>query len=542
MSRRHIRVVIVGAGPTGATAAIMLGQLGISCLVLERWPQVYPLPRAVHFDDEVFRIFAGMGLEQQISKISRPAPGMRLTDDRHRVVADFRRDPNRCLNGFPQANMFDQPVLEAVLRDEMGRTPGIEFLTNVEVIAIDPADGVGPVVVTYQDVETGETAEVEAEAVLGCDGANSRTRAVIGAELKDLGFEQQWLVVDADTVTPVGNYDGVQQVCDHAHPATFMRVVDGRYRWEFRLRPGEGPEDFDDAAVANLIRPWLEPCGLDAADPTQVAFVRRTCYNFRGVVANRWRSGRIFLLGDAAHQTPPFIGQGMCAGVRDAANLSWKLALVFNGQADDGILDTYETERRPHVKRVIQLAILIGRMITGGSQRTAPLRRTASRMLSRVPGSERRATENFWPAFPHGPLALRERRRTPAGLLCPNDLLTIDGQDRRLDEVLGRRFGIVYRSGTSVDGYEGSLRRWFNDLDVAFISLDRLDLPSPMLDAFLDEAGVDAVLIRPDRIVMDVNDRPNLRTWRKRLMDAGVHGLRFADARADADVEHGRPA
>jgi 3-(3-hydroxy-phenyl)propionate hydroxylase len=539
MSDQHVPVVVIGAGPTGATAAVMLGQRGIGCLVLERWPEVYPLPRAVHFDDEVFRIFAGMDLEDEVRAISRPAPGMRLTDPQHRVLADFRRNPAGQVHGYPQANMFDQPELERVLRAALTRYPSVELRGGVEVFDIAPVPGgSGPVRVRYRVMETGAEHEVWADAVLGCDGANSRTRDVVGATMEDFKFQQEWLVVDVETPEPLDVYDGVQQVCDHDRAATFMPVVPGRYRWEFRLRPGEQPEDFDHARVLELIRPWLAGVDLD-----KLTFLRQTCYTFRGLVADRWRDGRVFLLGDAAHQTPPFIGQGMCAGIRDAANLVWKLALVLDGRAGEGILDTYESERRPYSRRVVQLAIAIGWLMTGGSNRTAPLRRGALRLATRLPGAEDRIVNTAWPAFADGPLVGCGRRRNRAGELCPQPQLRHHGDDVRLDRLLGNGFAIVHRGADRTAAYDPETRRYFDDLDTAVIHLDDLDDVTGALGALLDRSRANAVLLRPDRIIAATADSADLRTWQRQLQTAGISPTRkgMCQARRPGGTSHGRP-
>jgi 3-(3-hydroxy-phenyl)propionate hydroxylase len=516
----YVPAVVIGAGPTGLTAAIMLGQRGTGCLVLERWPDVYPLPRAVHFDDEVFRIFAGMGLEDEVRAISRPAPGMQLTDVQHRLLAELRRAATSPVNGYPEANMFDQPELEGVLRAALGRHPSVELRGGVEVFEVtQPPDGPAPVRVRYRDGDTGAEHEVWADAVLGCDGANSMTRGVVGATMEDLHFEQRWLVVDIRSPEPLDVYDGVQQVCDADRAATFMPVVDGRYRWEFRLRHGESPEDFTPSRVRELIRPWLR-----GVDPEAVTVLRQACYTFRGVVADRWRNGRVFLLGDAAHQTPPFIGQGMCAGVRDAANLAWKLALVLDGRAHDRLLETYEAERRPYARRVVQLAIAIGWVMTGGTARTARPRRAALRFAARLPRVEARAITTMWPAFTPGPLVSCGRRRSPAGKLCPQARVHHRVDDVLLDELLATGFAVIHRGADRTRAFDPGTRRFFDDLGTTIIDLNETDDADGALAAMLDEANADAVLVRPDHIIAATADSADLWRWRQQLERAGITG------------------
>jgi 3-(3-hydroxy-phenyl)propionate hydroxylase len=518
----HVPVVIVGAGPTGASTAIMLGQRGVRCLVLERWPEVYPLPRAVHFDDEVFRIFADMDLADEVRAISRPMPGMRLTDTQHRVLAEINRD--RTQYGYPQANMFDQPDLEHVLRGALGRYPSLELRGGVEVCEISqPAGGPAPVRVRYRGLdpvtgaEAGPEREVWADFVLGCDGANSHTRAVVGADMEDFGFQQQWLVVDAQTPQPLPVYDGVQQVCDHDRAATFMPVTPGRYRWEFRLRAGENPDDFDHPTVLELIRPWLARTDLD-----KLEFLRQSSYTFRGVVASHWRDRRVFLLGDAAHQTPPFIGQGMCAGIRDAANLAWKLALVHHGRADERLLDTYQDERRPYARRVVQLAILIGAIMTGGTARTATARRTALRLATRIPGAQLNAIHALWPGFPSGPLVHPRRRDPIVGRTCPQP--RVGGV--LLDELLGDGFAILYRGHDRVGAFDPPTRRYFEQLATTVIRVDELHDTGGALAALLDNAEADALLLRPDHTIAAAANSPDLRSWRRHLQTAGINPTR----------------
>jgi 3-(3-hydroxy-phenyl)propionate hydroxylase len=307
-------------------------------------------------------------------------------------------------------------------------------------------------------------------------------------------------------------YDGVQQVCDNGRAATFMPVTPLRYRWEFRLKPGELPEDIDHAMVLDLTRPWLADADLD-----KLTFLRQTCYTFRGVVADRWRKGSVLLLGDAAHQTPPFIGQGMCAGIRDAANLSWKLALVLRGDADDSLLDTYEAERRPYARRVVQLAIGVGALMTGGSERLTRPRNALIRWLARLLGAQDKLVATFWPTFQHGPLvhdAGRRGKRTGDVFGQP----TVGGS--RLDDLVGNGWAIVYRGPDRVSAFDPETSGWFAALGATAVRINGSDAAAC---ALLDHLRADAVLLRPDRIVAAAASTPDLRDWQRQLLAAGIH-------------------
>lgn len=502
-------VCIVGAGPTGVAAANLLGQRGIDCLVLERHPDVYPLPRAVHFDDEVFRIFQGMGLEAPIRAASRPMLGMQLLDGRHRVLAELRREAGGGPHGHPEANMFDQPELERVLREGLSRFPGVRLLgsTIVEAVELDRTDGPAPVRVTVRDASDGRLAEVWAQAVLACDGASGPSRRWIGAAMEDLGFEQRWLVVDARSAVPLDNWDGVHQVCDPRRPATYMQVAPGRYRWEFMVMPGETDAELARPEVfLELTRPWLR-----GADVAQLTVVRQASYTFRSLVADRWRRGRLFLLGDAAHQTPPFIGQGMCAGIRDAANLAWKLALVLAGRAEDRVLDSYQAERRPHVRRVIQLAVQIGRVMMGGGAWISALRDRLLPLVDHADWLKDGLMRHSFGPFPVGPLV---SGGAGAGAPLPQlDATRPDGGGARVDDLLGPGFGIVVAAGELAAGSDAA---FWSGLGTCVVRA------GPRLGAWLAARGAGAALIRPDRVVMALAPGPDLPAWRAALEQAGV--------------------
>jgi 3-(3-hydroxy-phenyl)propionate hydroxylase len=344
--------------------------------------------------------------------------------------------------------------------------------------------------ITFTDRTDGQVHAVEADYLLGCDGANSLVRAQIGSAMRDLKFEQRWLVVDVATDADLHQWQGAHQMCDPARAGTYMRIGDARYRWEFQLLPGESTDDF---RTLSGLRPLIAPWTADVED-SELTLLRVAEYTFRAQIADRWRRGNIFILGDAAHLTPPFIGQGMGAGVRDAVNLAWKIAGVRNGALAAGILDTYEQERKPHTRQLIRLALNVGRSMTGGGHLGDLLRRVVLPRLRWIPGLRDKVVDSTTPALHRSALVLKSRRRGQlAGTLCPNPALS-GGQ--RLDDVVGTGFAVIT---TTPLGPRGSRdEAMLRSRGVAVL----VARPGSELEKWLRRGRAVAAVVRPDRTVM----------------------------------------
>jgi 3-(3-hydroxy-phenyl)propionate hydroxylase len=346
-------VLIVGYGPVGATLAGLLVRHGLRVAVAEQAAGIYDKPRAITLDHEVMRVFQACGVAHQIETFTAPHPGTHYLGVDGEVIRIYDPQPPPHPLGWPPNGTFVQPEVEAVLRAGVARSGRADVFLSTQAVGFAPhADRVDATLRGADRVER----TVSARYLVGCDGANSFVRRRLGIGHQDLAFDEWWMVVDVRLEKPVELPNKCIQYCWPARPSTFIVGPGDLRRWEIKLLPGEDPEIF--GAQENVARQLAR-----FVDPDAIAIWRSAVYRFHALVAERWRAGRVFLAGDACHQTPPFMGQGMCAGIRDAANLAWKLALGLRAGASDALLDTYEQERKPHVEALIDFAIKAGETI-----------------------------------------------------------------------------------------------------------------------------------------------------------------------------------
>jgi 2-polyprenyl-6-methoxyphenol hydroxylase-like FAD-dependent oxidoreductase len=499
-------VLVVGYGPVGQTLTILLAQHGHRVTVLERQERPYPRPRAVHFDDEVARVFAAGELTEEIAAISQPSGEYDWRNAAGRTLLHFDWG-SAGPSGWPEANMFSQPQLESVLAAKADSFPNVEVRRGWEATALtDHGD----------HVETrarfpGGNGSVRARYVVGCDGANSFVREQLGTSLTDLGFCYDWLILD---VIPHQEREWKPfnlQICDPRRPTTVVSGGPGRRRWEFMRLPGETIEELNtEQAAWRLLAPW-------DLTPQNAELERHTVYTFQARWADRWRNGRVLIAGDAAHLMPPFAGQGMCSGVRDAANLAWKLDLVLSGRTGDALLDSYTSERSAHVQNAIGMSRALGNVICLTDPAAAAAR---DEVMLKADGRPELAL----PAVPPpvlGPGILNARADgepiAPAGQLSPQGLIAgPDGVAGRFDQVIGTGFVVVSTADLSPvlnEAWRASLRR----LGVRVVRLtgpgaaagppgqdqvDQVDQVAVDVDGFyrrwLRAAGYEVIVVRPD--------------------------------------------
>jgi len=507
----HYPVIVLGAGPTGLTLANLLGVYGVRTLLLERNASTVDEPRAVSIDDESLRTVQAAGLADQILPSIVQGYGVHYFSWSGREFA--RIEPQSTEYGFPKRNAFRQAVLVSQLCAGLRRFPHVETRFQHELRHFSQDEDK----VVLEVDHDGTPVVVSCDWLVACDGGRSGVREQLGIALSGNTFAEKWLIVDLlDRTTP---FRHTRTYCDPVRPAIRLPGPQGTVRYEFMLKEGETPEYVLDE---QRLREWIrdrEP--LDAELP----IARKVVYTFHARLAERWRQGRVLLAGDAAHLTPPFAGQGMNSGVRDATNLAWKLQAVVHGRFGPALIDTYETERKPHAWALIEMAIRIGRYMQPKSRLQAMAAQWALKACSLYPPARDYVLQLKFkpkPRFAQG-FFMEQPGRAPdtaikAGQLLPQPRVEWPGGSRRLlDEALGPGFACLSWVGRPLTPEVAQL------VDAA--GMRRIELvpaeddfpwpPAPqeegrivvrdcegVLQQVLADAGAQAMLVRPDRYVL----------------------------------------
>lgn len=474
-------VAVIGYGPTGATAANLLGQMGLNVLVVERDPDVYSRARAISTDEEVMRVWQSVGLSERLQQDMLPDRPLTFVDGDGVPFIDLKVKPRGA--GHPPQQFLYQPAVDHVLREGVARFPNVEVLLEHECLRV-LAKG-DKVELMVADLRTDTFKRFRASYVIAADGGSSPTRGQFGIGYSGRTYTERWVVIDTKVHRPWDGYDRLRFHCNPSRPTVDCPTPLGHHRWEYPARTDE-----DEQSLLAESSIW-KVLGDQGITPGHVEILRAVIYSHHVRVADRWRAGRVFLAGDAAHAMPPWIGQGMSAGVRDVANLCWKLDAVLRGEAPDSLLDSYQTERKPHVTEVTRRACLVGRIITERNRGIAAVRNHFVRALTRVPGVIALMQKVMWipdARYDNGFFAGDNRA---VGWQIPQPWVTDDAGARvRLDDVLGGRWTILH-TGTPPAGTQA----WAEQ------GVPTIHVTEPTLVGWLQRKRAAAVMLRPDGFI-----------------------------------------
>ncbi|MDA7085546.1 bifunctional 3-(3-hydroxy-phenyl)propionate/3-hydroxycinnamic acid hydroxylase [Pseudomonas sp. SA3-5] len=499
-------VLIIGAGPTGLTLANLLGQAGVRITIIERKVGTVTEPRAVSIDDESLRTMQAAGLDEAVLADVVKGYGVHY----------FDKPGGRCFGkvepvgkqyGYPKRNAFRQPLFERTLMHGMERFPSLTPLFCHELIDfIQDASGV----LARVQNEAGETVEVRAQYMVACDGGRSPVRKQLGIDMVGSSFKSRWLVVDLDQDDDP--FWQTRVYCDAQRPVVEVPGPHQTRRFEFMLKDDETDEQMlRDASLSNLLRPFRGEKGY--------SLVRKVVYTFHARVASRWQAGRVFLAGDAAHLTPPYAGQGMNSGVRDAHNIAWKLVAVLRGQMAQSALDSYESERRNHAWALIKLALNLGVVMAPASTLRAKLITSTFRVIGLIPPLRDYFLQMKFkpkPRFTQGLVLSRGKAgNLRAGTMLPQPtLFDSQGSAQLLDEYIGPGFALIQYGDLRNQRMDQLQHPLWDHLEAKRIVIipQHAPLPPPLagftivhdrngeLSALFVEAST-FLLLRPDRYV-----------------------------------------
>jgi 3-(3-hydroxy-phenyl)propionate hydroxylase len=491
-------VAIVGFGPTGAIAAGLLGKQGIRTFVCDKLHDVYEKPRAIALDHEISRVFQQIGIGKLIKPFLEP-----FTDSvYYGVDGQVIKRMSTVTAPYPLSHtpsvVFTQPPVEKILREYAGSHSSVTVELGLTLTDLTQDVQHATLILQHED---SHTSQVKAKYVIGCDGASSAVRSLTGIQLEDLGFDEPWLVVDV-----IVNERGLAklpttsvQYCNPERPATYVIGPGNHRRWEISINTGEDPKDVaTPEGTWKLLAPWLTE-----DDGT---LWRQASYRFHALVADEWRNKRIFVAGDSAHQQPPFLGQGMCQGVRDAVNLCWRLEAVLREGAAETLLDSYGAERKAHVTELTTRIKGIGKIIT--ERDVAKARARDAKLLADCGGVVKpMPRQDVQPALSVG--LLGSVVHPARGTIFPQPLLNQPGGEKALmDDIHPAGWKIVLSTTASDDFKSAATHHYLASLKVLKLGSSTLSEAEGVLAKWFEKHGVQAAIVRPDHYIYGVCNTP----------------------------------
>ena len=472
---RKFDLIIVGLGPVGAVVANLLAQFNISILVIEKNKYIHPTPRAIHFDGEIMRIFQNIGLANLIKKISRPSyQGMRFVDANEKTLLIRKANKKIGDQGWYNNWYFFQPELENILRLGLNRFNNVSVRLGETLIKIKEFKN--KTTLTTNISCSNKKVTYSGKWIIGCDGAKSLISHKISNKVKDLGFDEKWLVIDLnikkDTFKTKKLPNYTVQHCNPIRPMTRCFINPKKRRWEIKILPKDDLKKIlQKKFLWSILSPWLTP------DDAEIE--RAQIYTFHSIIKNKWRKNNMVIAGDSAHQSPPFLGQGLCAGIRDASSLAWRLARIIKGGADNTLLDSYANERKKHVLEFIKLATRCGELINTGKKSLINKYFNSSLI-------ENKASFNY--PKPQLGKGIWKYGKTPLGQITPQFLF----RNRLLDEEAIYQF-ILLENCNLKNNLQNHDKKLLKEFEIIIISANTA------IKSWLKTINANVALIRPDR-------------------------------------------
>lgn len=490
-------VVIVGYGPTGMLSAAQLGRAGLKVAVVERYKSLYMLPRVGIVHDDIMRMFQELGIQKKVEHATEFLPIYEMINN-GKILLSNNVEPYAA-HGWPEFISIYQPAFEAELDVVDKALPSVDVFQGEKAVALkQDADKVTVTVET----DDGKQRNIEGRYLIASDGGNSFVRKALGIEFEFLGFDQDWLVIDAKIKRPKPNMPPLRQFCEPQQPGMTMQMGAHHRRWSFMI--------FENETIEDAMKPesvWKRLDRPEGGTPDDFELIRVASYKFTSQLARSWRDGRVFLAGDAAHLMPPFLAQGMCSGLRDAYNLSWKLAMVLKGLAGPELLATYETERGPNARATIIESARVGQNVVIRDPEKARAR--DEQLLAMQAELEKSKGQKALiafrvPGFTEGLIATPSPSVRGAGDVFPQGEVRNGGIKGKFDDVAGRGFLIVSRHDHPASALSPADLAFWNSIGGRVVRLDARPGNGGVVDVegrytqLMDEYGCDVIVKRPD--------------------------------------------
>jgi 2-polyprenyl-6-methoxyphenol hydroxylase-like FAD-dependent oxidoreductase len=494
MSAFDFDIVQIGYGPVGQTFCALAGRAGCRIAVYERYPSLYGLPRAGHIDHEIMRIFQSLGCAQEIENHALRSNKYEWRNAAGQTLIEFEWNAEG-ISGWPSDYLVFQPDIEDALHDVVMATESVSLNFGWEAIAIRQFDD--HVELTVRDSARPDVSKtVTARYLVAADGGSSFARRALDLPWDDLGFSQPWLVVDFKEKRPLSLPFENGQICDPSRPMCLFQLGPHHRRFSYMVMPGEEEWAKRPETAWSLVEPWV--------GPEDVELIRQTTYMFESKLLPNWKVGRVLFIGDSAHVMPPFMGQGMCSGIRDAANLGWKMALVIAGRSSEDLLDSYCIERKPHAADLIRLSMEVGRVSCTTDPEQARKRDEALLGGARPPAQ-------LFPGLVSGVLMSEPNAKEAPliGSLGPQGEIHLDGRTGRADDLLGGGWHLLCLSDPSLvlNSQSHAVLDAIGAKILSFGDNDAIDATGHYRDYFKSH-GVSAILVRPDFYIYCAAEHP----------------------------------